>query len=456
MSWFYPSNFHTTGARFLPFPEARRYARNLGLEGTAQWKIWAKTQDRPKNIPSNPYSVYENRGWDGWGDWLGTGRRRIYTRRSGELLSFEEAREWVHQNVDCSSEPEWYAWAKTPQRPSFIPGDPRSFYPEFQGITDWCGYQKRRRQPSDYLPFEEAREFVRAQGLQSTKEWEAWMSSASAGPAFIPIRPDTVYNEQFVDWYDWLGLLKYAPFEEAREWVRQANITSLGFEGHLSQQWHTWAHSNARPPFIPITPREVYKGSFVSIADWLGVKQGRRRGPYLPFEEAREYVRQLGLLSRADWDNWIASGDRLDIPSKPWREYKDKGWISPTDWFEYPATEQSLVPLPMRRAIKRRMREKHPTIASMLSYAQAKKLIQSVAAQENWESFTDVHEWLRREDRPEYFPRNPQVFYEDWWKGWIDFVGFELAPVSQTGGPGFVGAPPWQILPEYWDEDLYY
>jgi hypothetical protein len=54
---------------------------------------------------------------------------------------------------------------------------------------------------------------------------------------------------------------------------------------------------------------------------------------YRPFEEARPYVQTLGLKGQKEWRAFCGgkSPDSgalpEDIPTNPWRGYKDKGWI---------------------------------------------------------------------------------------------------------------------------------
>ena len=60
-----------------------------------------------------------------------------------------------------------------------------------------------------------------------------------------------------------------------------------------------------------------------------GVKQ-----PWLPFVDARDFVRTLKLKSQADWEAYCKSGKRpVNIPSTPRRTYGgDKGFVSFPDW----------------------------------------------------------------------------------------------------------------------------
>ena len=55
----------------------------------------------------------------------------------------------------------------------------------------------------------------------------------------------------------------------------------------------------------------------------------KARGSFLSFEDARTYVRTLGLKSEKEWWAWSKSGKRQhDIPSDPYVTYKSSGWTS--------------------------------------------------------------------------------------------------------------------------------
>ena len=60
------------GTKILPFKQARKIARSLGLKNQRAWQEWVKTDARPVNIPSNPSITYKDTGWQGMKDWLGT------------------------------------------------------------------------------------------------------------------------------------------------------------------------------------------------------------------------------------------------------------------------------------------------------------------------------------------------------------------------------------------------
>lgn len=189
--------------KYLPFQEARTFARSLGIKGQAEWREWAKTKKRPANIPANAYEVYKDKGWVSWGDWLGTRRHR----RLG-YLSFKEARAFVGK-LGLKSQKEWKAWVKSDQRPDDIPLAPHSVYQNngWAGIEDWLGTGQPVRRNRVFHSFEDARKFARSLGLNGQIEWQKWITSGER-PSDIPSNPARVYqNSGWINWGDWLGIV---------------------------------------------------------------------------------------------------------------------------------------------------------------------------------------------------------------------------------------------------------
>lgn len=183
--------------KFLPFEEARAIVRGLGLKNQKEWCVWSKT--RPSNIPSSPYTHKE---WVSWGDWLGTGRDKIF-------LPFEDAREYV-RGLGLKSSTEWKAWSKSNSRPSDIPSNPNTTYTEWKDMADWIGCPR-------FLPFEEARDYVRGLGLKGAREWEAWCTDKR--PSNVTAIPNKHYaGKGWVSWGDWLGTGNIKGGQKGRKW----------------------------------------------------------------------------------------------------------------------------------------------------------------------------------------------------------------------------------------------
>jgi hypothetical protein len=184
------------------------------------------------------------------------------------------------------------------------------------------------------LPFAPARAIVRKHKLKGQKEWKAWSKSGQR-PSNIPSKPETVYRDDgWISMPDWLGYKGQArhkdmlPFAFARSIVRKLNLKS-------QKEWKAWSKAGKRPSNIPGNPHTTYRDDgWISYPDWLGKEGGR--GAMLPFAVARAIVWKLKLKGDKEWRAWSSSGQRpSNIPSNPYKTYRDDGWISFPDWLGY-------------------------------------------------------------------------------------------------------------------------
>jgi hypothetical protein len=272
--------------RFLPFEEARAFARGLGLKTVAEWRAFSNGRlpdkgARPTWIPGNPVAVYEE--WRSWGDWLGTGTvangRRAYR-------PFEEARAFV-RGLGLVSREHWTSFvqgriAGLEALPTDVPRAPHMVYREtWQGWGDWLGNGALGPGRRAWRPFEAARTFARGLRLASEREWRAFASGELPGrelPADIPASPHVVYASEWGGYDDWLGAerprRRFRSFERARELAR-----SLGLRDRA--EWDAWARGalkalGARPTDVPADPDRAYRGrGWRGFEDWLGLDGAR-------------------------------------------------------------------------------------------------------------------------------------------------------------------------------------
>lgn len=266
---------------FLPFEQARSIARSKKMKANKEWRVWAKSSERPLNIPSKPDRVYKEKGWIGWGDWLGTGKRATKTT---DFLPFEEARAFARKlNLKLKGTPKqdpkklsWINYVKgnlknnLGLKPDNIPAAPDRYYKKTGWVSyaDWLDSNNLSgRQRADlFLPFEDARKIVRNKKFSSRKEFKNWCSKER--PQGIPSNPNKVYKKDgWISMHDWLGKKQPEPFQEfkdARKFARSLGLTS-------ASQWRKWASSSNRPTTIPYSPEAIYKHSgWIDFYDWLG------------------------------------------------------------------------------------------------------------------------------------------------------------------------------------------
>ena len=265
--WLGTGNAHKK--EFLPFKEAREFARSLELKKGSKWFKYCKSGNKPDNIPTCPNEVYKDTGWISMGDWLGT---RYVACQNREHLSFEKAREFA-RSLNLKSKTEWEKYSKSSKKPDNIPADPREKYKNCGWINwgDWLGTGSIANQNRKFLPFEEARKFVHSLHLKSRTEWVEYCKSDKK-PDNVPVAPNHVYKDSGWNGFgDWLGTgtvanqnRKFLPFKEAREFVRSLNFKS-------QTEWKKYCKSEKRPDNIPADPQKTYKNSgWVNWSYWLG------------------------------------------------------------------------------------------------------------------------------------------------------------------------------------------
>jgi hypothetical protein len=394
---------------WLPFEEAREYVRGLGLKDQKEWQAFTKNGYRPEGIPSHPDKAYKGSGWAGLDDWLGTINKESSenSMNNNKWRSFEDARKYA-RSLGLKNLNEWRLFSKSGNRPKDIPSHPDRAYKgsSWAGYSDWVGNGRDSKFNFRWRSFEKAREYVREQGIKNLEEWKAFIKDGKK-PEDIPSHPNQTYKDRgWAGYGDWLGTGNvrkgsWRPFEEARKYVR-----GLGLKGQ--KEWYAFTKSADRPRDIPAHPSRIYKNSgWIGTIDWLGSKNTRRSNHWLPFEEAREYARSLGIKDQKEWYAFTKGDNRpKNIPSNPSQLYKDSGWLGWSDWIGTNKIQKGTED--MKKAWR--------------SFEEAKKFARTL----NFKSSSGWKEFSKTSKRPEDIPFNPQAVYKDLgWAGWSDWLGIE-------------------------------
>jgi len=316
--------------QFKNFKDARRFVHSLGLESAKKWEKYAKSGNKPKDVPANPSRVYKEKGWIDWGDWLGTG---TIANNKITFREFTQAREFVIK-LGISEQTEWRKYCKSGKKPDDIPANPNQVYKNkgWRGYGDWLRAGKKIEHESHFMEFNQARELVIQLGISGSKEWRNYCKSGK-NPDNIPATPNQVYkNKGWKGMGDWLGTgaihprdRTYWPFEKAREFIRKLNLKG-------QTDWAEFCKSGKKPQDIPSHPHIIYKKDWNGWGDWIGTGTiATQNRDYRSFESAREFVHSLGLESANKWRDYKNS-DQMpkDIPAKPEHVYK-KEWLSWAD-----------------------------------------------------------------------------------------------------------------------------
>ncbi|XRB07450.1 methyltransferase domain-containing protein [Pycnococcus provasolii] len=386
---------------FRTFEDARAYVRTLGLKSWKEWEAWSKSGKRQHDMPSHPQRTYASSGWTSYGDFLGYAEGKV----AGSFRSFEDARAYV-RTLGLKSAKEWETWRSSGVRTHDIPSTPEKTYASsgWTSYGDFLGYAEGQGVRGSFRSFEVARKYVRTLGLNSAKEWWAW-SSSGARPHDIPSAPQTTYKGS--GWTSYGDFLGYADGQGARGWFRtfedaRKYVRTLGLKS--CKEWETWSKSGARPHDIPGQPYATYASSgWTSYGDFLGYADGQgARGSFRSFEDARTYVRTLGLKSEKEWKAWSASGARPDnIPSNPQTTYTSAGWTSYGDFLGYAEGPGSR--------------------GSFRTFEDARTYVRTLGLK----SYREWKAWSKSGKRPHDIPANPNVTYASTgWTSYGDFLGY--------------------------------
>ena len=125
------------------YADAKKFVHQLKIVNQKGWKEYSLSGNKPNDIPSNPYQVYNSKGWVGLGDWLGTGinapRNRIY-------LTFNEARDYVRK-LKLKNTIEWNNKFKAGKMPLNIPRSVDRLYKDkgWKGWADFLGKETKKK-----------------------------------------------------------------------------------------------------------------------------------------------------------------------------------------------------------------------------------------------------------------------------------------------------------------------
>ncbi|MDC1198439.1 DEAD/DEAH box helicase family protein [Flavobacteriaceae bacterium] len=382
---------------WMPFEEVNKWVKQFKFKSQKDWYSYVRENTLPNNIPKTPVQVYNNNGWKGWGEFLGTGNIANFNR---VFKKYSEARQYILKfNIKTKDE-----YIEKHQKKIFsddIPYNPRRTYLDsgWKGWGEFLGTGNVASFNIEYLSYEDAKAKVMTLGLKNWKDWRQF-TKAKNFPEEIPKNPFNSYNGKgWVDMPTFLGsksshkkTLKSRTFTEAREFARSLNLTS-------GKEWNVFCESGEKPSDIPKHPNSVYKNEgWISMFDWLGYEKNE----YLSYDDAKKYLQKLNLRSWSDFREFAASTARpSNIPGHPHIIYKNKGWVSISDLLGY---------------------ESKSTARVFREFNDAKEFLHKLKLknQIEWQKFA------KSNLKPNDIPSNPQKVYKNkGWKGLGDWLGKE-------------------------------
>ena len=272
---------------FRTFDQAKKFAQRLNLKSYSEWQKYTKGNYKnlnalPKDIPLAPHYVYKNKGWIGYGDFLGYGMK--------DFLTFHEARAIIRK-MKFQNVAQWRNFTKSGEKPSYIPTTPERVYKNkgWVNFSDWIGIKRVANQNKKYMAFKSAKEFAHKLKLKGITEWRNYCKGMLANkppkPADIPVSVERVYkNNGWKNWGDFLGTgtiasfnIKFRNYQEAKKFVANLNLRS-------QKEWRMYnkgmlTNLEPLPNNIPRAPEHTYKakGEWISWPNFLGYEPERKK-----------------------------------------------------------------------------------------------------------------------------------------------------------------------------------
>ena len=169
------------------------FVRSLKINSEKELREYWEKHKRPLDIPFHLFRQYKNEGWLSFSDFIGT-----KIGWDGTYLDFNKSREFARES-SLKTKKDWLAYCKSGNKPHNIHSDPSVSFKEkgWKGWRDFFG--------TEFLPFEEAREFARESSLKTKKDWLVYCKSGNK-PHNIHSDPSLAFKDKgWKDWDDFLG-----------------------------------------------------------------------------------------------------------------------------------------------------------------------------------------------------------------------------------------------------------
>jgi very-short-patch-repair endonuclease len=206
--------------------------------------------------------------------------------------------------------------------------------------------------------------------------------------------------------------MNYYTYNESKEYLNKFNIKS-------SFQFYTMVREGSFNNLLNKRPYEYFRvkkrNDWVSWEDFLSFSiDFEKENKYLKFNEAKDYVRKLGINSQKEWILWCKGRDLsvLKIPTNPNVIYKNSGWISFSDWIGNTSY----------KSVKN---------IKYLRYLECKDYIKL-----NFPEIKNRVVWtgFDKSKLPIFVPKRPDYFYKksNDWINWESFLDSDISPRSKS------------------------
>ena len=391
----------------LPFEEAREFVCGLNLKNTSEWKNYLKSGGLPANIPTNPNIIYKNKGWLGINHWLGMEK----------YLSFNYAKRLIQKNETIKTKSDFINCKQNNLISHKIPINPEVIYKN-EGWISWDDFLiYSEPKVINYLSFYDAKNYCQKLNLRTVTQWSKYIEGNQL-PTNIPRYPNLKYkNEGWISWEDFLQ--NYYSFNKIKSiLINDSNITT-------KKEYKNAIRSGYLNNRFPIRPDVKYKNK--GWLDWGDFLNGSSKSTieYYTLDEAKKFISENNPNIRwvKDYKEWVRSNQNITrLPIMANEFYKNKGWISWKDFFNYTPPIKKKKSLNTISIIKKPVTPPKPKLSKVKKHTRKMQYISFEDARAfvwtlNLNTYDEWLEYYDDNDLPINIPKKAGTYYHrkgDW------------------------------------------
>ena len=196
------------------------------------------------------------------------------------------------------------------KRPENIPSNPNKAY---KGQWKGWAYVTKSGGDTRWMPFKEARKYVRSLKLNGRRGWLEWEKSGQK-PDAIPANPYICYGNKWKGWQDFIG----------NAWTRypKSKLYAIASKIRLARDWNKKGLSKygvEKPHNIPLTIKHVYPEYWEGLREFLGNNQ-------VSYGKFKEFIIKQGFTKGIEYHKFLKENPQKGIRLRP--KYKEwKGWM---------------------------------------------------------------------------------------------------------------------------------
>jgi superfamily II DNA or RNA helicase len=228
------------------YEKAKIFAQSKKLKTAADWLKLTKSNNFPSDIPKSLPGPYKDK-WENWSIFLNSGGLQ---RLNTNYKSFIEAKKFL-KKFKFENIAEWKKYKNSNDFPNDIPKSPDKIYKrEWKGLANFIGSPEHANKFTNFRNFKSAKILAKSLSLKSRAEWLRFKKSGKL-PKDIPAYPNQVYKKQWKGWDDFLYLIPYYSYEEAKAAVKKYKF--LNFRDFRKR------FNFKKDPRMPLMPPAVYR-----------------------------------------------------------------------------------------------------------------------------------------------------------------------------------------------------